>query len=126
MKRLLFIIAAVLLFSCEKEPYQEPIDPNKGNVTFWTTEDSNSSAYHVGWVLYVDDVKIGLIAKPYEIDHINKIPVCGDERFTNLSLMKGRHKYYMTFTANPSTYLVSRTFYFDVTAGGCTVVRCTQ
>ena len=119
MKRLLFIIAVVLLLSCEKEPYEKPIDLNKGNVTFWTTENS-------GWMLVIDDAEAIPIVQPYPINTTDKIPVCGDERFTNLSLMKGRHKYYMTFTANPSTYLVSRTFYFDVTAGGCTVVKCTQ
>ena len=120
MKRLLFIIAAVLLFSCEKEPYQEPIDPNKGTVTFWTTENS-------GWRLVIDDAESIPILQPYPINTTDKIPVCGDKRFTNVSLMKGQHKYRLTYlTLQPYNYIIGRTFYFDVTAGGCTVVRCIQ
>ena len=120
MKKLLFIIAAVLLFSCEKEPYQEPIDPNKGNVTLWTTENS-------GWMLVIDDAEAIPIVQPYPINTTDKIPVCGDERFTNVSLMKGRHKYRLSYlTLQPYNYIIGQTYYFDVTAGGCTVVRCTQ
>ena len=69
-------IIALLFFSCEKieEPIEEPI--TTGNVTFWTNE-------HDGWQLYVDDVMIGPVRKPYPINRTDEIPVCGDGRFTN-------------------------------------------
>jgi hypothetical protein len=124
MKKLTILIAILILFSCEK-PREEPvIDPNKGTVTFWTTEDSGINSWHRGWLLWVDGTEIGVIAKPSD-----KIPVCGDMFFTKLFLIKGRHYYHMTLSIPiqpPPNYFVSTTYYFDVTARGCTVVRCTQ
>ena len=64
------VIIALLFFSCEK--IEEPI--TTGNVTFWTNEIS-------GWQLYVDDVMIGPVRKPYPINRTDEIPVCGDGRF---------------------------------------------
>ena len=126
------VIIALMFFSCEKieEPIEEPIiDPNKGTVTFWTTEFSIETINCHGWILWVDGVKIGLIKKPYEIRTTDEIPVCGDTTFTNLFLMKGQHSYYMTLSIPaqpPPNYFVSQTYSFDIIAGGCTVVRVTQ
>jgi len=127
MKRLLFIIAAVLLFSCEKP--QEPIIVEKTNVIFWTSEESITTPQCRGWYLWVDGVDLGVIPKPYAINTTDQIPTCGDKQFLNLTLSEGRHEYHMTLSipAQPGqNYFVSQTYYFDVTAGGCTVVRCTQ
>ena len=127
MKKLLFIIAAVLLFSCEKP--QEPIEVEKTNVIFWTNEYSYDNADCMGWFLWIDGVKIGVIPRPYSINTTDQIPTCGNKQFLNLTLSEGRHYYYMTLFLPrqpwPNSF-TSQTYYFDVSAGGCTVVRCTQ
>ena len=110
-------IIALLFFSCEKieEPIEEPI--TTGNVTFWTNEIS-------GWQLYVDDVMIGPVRKPYPINRTDEIPVCGDGRFTNLQLRPGRHHYYISIylpMQPPPNYFRGQTRFFDVTLGGCVV-----
>lgn len=108
-------IIALLFFSCEK--IEEPI--TTGNVTFWTNEIS-------GWQLYVDDVMIGPVRKPYPINRTDEIPVCGDGRFTNLQLRPGRHHYYISIylpMQPPPNYFRGQTRFFDVTLGGCVVLR---
>ena len=59
------VIIALLFFSCEKigEPIEEPI--TTGNVTFWTNE-------YDGWQLYVDDVMVGPVRKPYPINRTDE------------------------------------------------------
>jgi hypothetical protein len=112
------VIMALLFFSCEK--IEEPI--TTGNVTFWTNEIS-------GWQLYVDDVMIGPVRKPYPINRTDEIPVCGDGRFTNLQLRPGRHHYYISIylpMQPPPNYFRGQTRFFDVTLGGCTIVRAEQ
>lgn len=130
MKRLIIVLTFfILLLSCEKQDDKPTDDPNKGTVTFWTTEESGVGATFRGWLLWVDGIEIGVIQKPYPINTTDQIPVCGDKRFTKLSLMKGRHSYYMTLfipVQPPPNYFVSQTYYFDIIAGGCTVVRCKQ
>ena len=109
------VIIALLFFSCEK--IEEPI--TTGNVTFWTNEIS-------GWQLYVDDVMIGPVRKPYPINRTDEIPVCGDGRFTNLQLRPGRHHYYISIylpMQPPPNYFRGQTRFFDVTLGGCVVLR---
>ena len=111
-------IIALLFFSCEK--IEEPI--TTGNVTFWTNEIS-------GWQLYVDDVMIGPVRKPYPINRTDEIPVCGDGRFTNLQLRPGRHHYYISIylpMQPPPNYFRGQTRFFDVTLGGCVVLRAEQ
>ncbi|MEJ1730296.1 hypothetical protein SMA90_28620, partial [Escherichia coli] len=98
----------------------EPI--TTGNVTFWTNEIS-------GWQLYVDDVMIGPVRKPYPINRTDEIPVCGDGRFTNLQLRPGRHHYYISIylpMQPPPNYFRGQTRFFDVTLGGCVVLRAEQ
>ena len=110
------VIIALLFFSCEKIE-DDPI--TTGNVTFWTTEIS-------GWQLYVDDVMIGPVRKPYPINRTDEIPVCGDGRFTNLQLRPGRHHYYISVYLPihpPPNYFQGQTRFFDVTLGGCVVLR---
>jgi hypothetical protein len=129
MKKLTILIAVLLLLSCEKPKDEPTIDPNKGTVTFWTTETSKISANFEGWLLWVDDIKIGVIKKPYPINTTDLIPDCSDKDFTDLVLSKGRHKYYMTVyipTQAPPNKFTSTTYFFDVIARGCTVVRCIQ
>jgi hypothetical protein len=112
------VIIALMFFSCEK--IEEPI--TTGNVTFWTNEIS-------GWQLYVDDVMIGPVRKPYPINRTDEIPVCGDGRFTNLQLRPGRHHYYISIylpMQPPPNYFRGQTRFFDVTLGGCTIVRAEQ
>lgn len=112
-------IIALLFFSCEKIE-EEPI--TTGNVTFWTNEIS-------GWQLYVDDVMVGPVRKPYPINRTDEIPVCGDGRFTNLQLRPGRHHYYISIylpMQPPPNYFRGQTRFFDVTLGGCTIVRAEQ
>lgn len=112
-------IMALLFFSCEKIE-EEPI--TTGNVTFWTNEIS-------GWQLYVDDVMIGPVRKPYPINRTDEIPVCGDGRFTNLQLRPGRHHYYISIylpMQPPPNYFRGQTRFFDVTLGGCVVLRAEQ
>lgn len=112
------VIIALLFFSCEK--IEEPI--TTGNVTFWTNEIS-------GWQLYVDDVMIGPVRKPYPINRTDEIPVCGDGRFTNLQLRPGRHHYYISIylpMQPPPNYFQGQTRFFDVTLGGCVVLRAEQ
>ena len=112
------VIIALLFFSCEK--IEEPI--TTGNVTFWTNEIS-------GWQLYVDDVIIGPVRKPYPINRTDEIPVCGDGRFTNLQLRPGRHHYYISIylpMQPPPNYFRGQTRFFDVTLGGCVVLRAEQ
>ena len=112
-------IIALLFFSCEKIE-EEPI--TTGNVTFWTNEIS-------GWQLYVDDVMIGPVRKPYPINRTDEIPVCGDGRFTNLQLRPGRHHYYISIylpMQPPPNYFRGQTRFFDVTLGGCVVLRAEQ
>ena len=112
------VIIALLFFSCEK--IEEPI--TTGNVTFWTNEIS-------GWQLYVDDVMIGPVRKPYPINRTDEIPVCGDGRFTNLQLRPGRHYYYISIylpMQPPPNYFRGQTRFFDVTLGGCVVLRAEQ
>ncbi len=112
------VIIALLFFSCEK--IEEPI--TTGNVTFWTNEIS-------GWQLYVDDVMIGPVRKPYPINRTDEIPVCGDGRFTNLQLRPGRHHYYISIylpMQPPPNYFRGQTRFFDVTLGGCVVLRAEQ
>ena len=58
------VIMALLFFSCEKIE-DDPI--TTGNVTFWTTEDSGSTYWDTGWILYVDDVKFILRFLPRHI-----------------------------------------------------------
>lgn len=119
------VIMALLFFSCEK--VEEPI--MTGTVTFWTTEDSGSTYWDTGWILYVDDVKYGSIQKPYDIGTIDKIPLCGDTRFTNISLRPGNHYYYLTrsLPLQPlPNYFQGQTRFFDVTLGGCVVLRAEQ
>ena len=109
------VIIALMFFSCEK--IEEPI--TTGNVTFWTNEIS-------GWQLYVDDVMIGPVRKPYPINRTDEIPVCGDGRFTNLQLRPGRHYYYISIylpMQPPPNYFQGQTRFFDVTLGGCVVLR---
>jgi len=128
MKKLLFIIVAIMLFSCEKHEDPKP-EGIKANVIFWTTEESATTPQWKGWYLWVDGVNLGVIPKPYTINRIDQIPTCGTKGFLNLTLTEGRHKYHMTLSipAQPGqNYFVSQTHYFDVTAGGCTVVRCIQ
>jgi len=113
------VIIALLFFSCEKieEPIEEPI--TTGNVTFWTTE-------YDGWQLYVDDVMIGPVQKPYPINSTDAIPDCGDRLFTNLQLKPGRHHYYISVYLPihpPPNYFQGQTRFFDVTLGGCVVLR---
>jgi len=113
------VIMALLFFSCEKIE-EEPI--TTGNVTFWTNEIS-------GWQLYVDDVMVGPVRKPYPINRTDEIPVCGDGRFTNLQLRPGRHHYYISIylpMQPPPNYFRGQTRFFDVTLGGCTIVRAEQ
>jgi hypothetical protein len=113
------VIIALLFFSCEKIE-DDPI--TTGNVTFWTNEIS-------GWQLYVDDVMIGPVRKPYPINRTDEIPVCGDGRFTNLQLRPGRHHYYISIylpMQPPPNYFRGQTRFFDVTLGGCTIVRAEQ
>ena len=110
------VIIALLFFSCEKIE-DDPI--TTGNVTFWTNEIS-------GWQLYVDDVMIGPVRKPYPINRTDEIPVCGDGRFTNLQLRPGRHHYYISIylpMQPPPNYFRGQTRFFDVTLGGCVVLR---
>ena len=110
------VIIALLFFSCEKIE-DDPI--TTGNVTFWTNEIS-------GWQLYVDDVMIGPVRKPYPINRTDEIPVCGDGRFTNLLLKPGRHHYYISVylpIQPPPNYFQGQTRFFDVTLGGCVVQR---
>ena len=110
------VIIALLFFSCEKIE-DDPI--TTGNVTFWTNEIS-------GWQLYVDDVMIGPVRKPYPINRTDEIPVCGDGRFTNLQLRPGRHHYYISIylpIQPPPNYFQGQTRFFDVTLGGCVVLR---
>ena len=110
------VIIALLFFSCEKIE-DDPI--TTGNVTFWTNEIS-------GWQLYVDDVMIGPVRKPYPINRTDEIPVCGDGRFTNLQLKPGRHHYYISIylpMQPPPNYFRGQTRFFDVTLGGCVVLR---
>ena len=110
------VIIALLFFSCEKIE-DDPI--TTGNVTFWTNEIS-------GWQLYVDDVMIGPVRKPYPINRTDEIPVCGDGRFTNLQLRPGRHHYYISIylpMQPPPNYFRGQTRFFDVTLGGCVVQR---
>ena len=112
------VIIALMFFSCEK--IEEPI--TTGNVTFWTNEIS-------GWQLYVDDVMIGPVRKPYPINRTDEIPVCGDGRFTNLQLRPGRHHYYISIylpMQPPPNYFRGQTRFFDVTLGGCVVLRAEQ
>jgi len=112
------VIMALLFFSCEK--IEEPI--TTGNVTFWTNEIS-------GWQLYVDDVMIGPVRKPYPINRTDEIPVCGDGRFTNLQLRPGRHHYYISIylpMQPPPNYFRGQTRFFDVTLGDCVVLRAEQ
>ena len=113
------VIIALLFFSCEKIE-DDPI--TTGNVTFWTNEIS-------GWQLYVDDVMIGPVRKPYPINRTDEIPVCGDGRFTNLQLRPGRHYYYISIylpMQPPPNYFRGQTRFFDVTLGGCVVLRAEQ
>ena len=115
-------IIALLFFSCEKieEPIEEPI--TTGNVTFWTNE-------HDGWQLYVDDVMVGPVRKPYPINRTDEIPVCGDGRFTNLQLRPGQHHYYISISLPiqpPPNYFQGQTRFFYVTLGGCVVLRAEQ
>lgn len=113
------VIIALLVFSCEKIE-DDPI--TTGNVTFWTNEIS-------GWQLYVDDVMIGPVRKPYPINRTDEIPVCGDGRFTNLQLRPGRHHYYISIylpMQPPPNYFRGQTRFFDVTLGGCVVLRAEQ
>ena len=113
------VIIALLFFSCEKIE-DDPI--TTGNVTFWTNEIS-------GWQLYVDDVMIGPVRKPYPINRTDEIPVCGDGRFTNLQLRPGRHHYYISIylpMQPPPNYFRGQTRFFDVTLGGCVVLRAKQ
>jgi len=113
------VIMALLFFSCEKIE-EEPI--TTGNVTFWTNEIS-------GWQLYVDDVMVGPVRKPYPINRTDEIPVCGDGRFTNLQLRPGRHHYYISIylpMQPPPNYFRGQTRFFDVTLGGCVVLRAEQ
>lgn len=113
------VIIALLFFSCEKIE-DDPI--TTGNVTFWTNEIS-------GWQLYVDDVMIGPVRKPYPINRTDEIPVCGDGRFTNLQLRPGRHHYYISIylpMQPPPNYFQGQTRFFDVTLGGCVVLRAEQ
>lgn len=122
MKKLIFLITLfTILLACEKqEPEEKPI--TTGTVTFWTTEPSF-------WKLIVDHNSIGIIGQPYPINRTDQIPVCGDDRFTKLSLSEGRHHYYMiAFLPQqpPPNYFVGQTYYFDVVAGECTVIRATQ
>ena len=110
------VIIALLFFSCEKIE-DDPI--TTGNVTFWTNEIS-------GWQLYVDDVMIGPVRKPYPINRTDEIPVCGDGRFTNLQLRPGRHHYYISVYLPihpPPNYFQGQTRFFYVTLGGCVVLR---
>ncbi len=110
------VIIALLFFSCEKIE-DDPI--TTGNVTFWTNEIS-------GWQLYVDDVMVGPVRKPYPIGSTDEIPVCGDGRFTNLLLKPGRHHYYISVylpIQPPPNYFQGQTRFFDVTLGGCVVQR---
>ena len=112
------VIIELLFFSCEK--IEEPI--TTGNVTFWTNEIS-------GWQLYVDDVMIGPVQKLYPINRTDEIPVCGDIRFTNLQLRPGRHHYYISIylpMQPPPNYFRGQTRFFDVTLGGCVVLRAEQ
>ena len=112
-------IIALLFFSCEKIE-DDPI--TTGNVTFWTNEIS-------GWQLYVDDVMIGPVRKPYPINRTDEIPVCGNGRFTNLQLRPGRHHYYISIylpMQPPPNYFRGQTRFFDVTLGGCVVLRAEQ
>ena len=113
------VIIALLFFSCEKIE-DDPI--TTGNVTFWTNEIS-------GWQLYVDDVMVGPVRKPYPINRTDEIPVCGDGRFTNLQLRPGRHHYYISISLPmqpPPNYFRGQTRFFDVTLGGCVVLRAEQ
>ena len=113
------VIIALLFFSCEKIE-DDPI--TTGNVTFWTNEIS-------GWQLYVDDVMIGPVRKPYPINRTDEIPVCGDGRFTNLQLRPGRHHYYISIylpMQPPPNYFRGQTRFFYVTLGGCVVLRAEQ
>lgn len=113
-------IMALLFFSCEKPIEEKPI--TTGTVTFWTTEN-------MGWVLSIDHNKVGQILKPYPINTLDKIPVCGDKRFTSIELTPGTHFYYLTLyiPVQPlPNYFKGQTYYFDVTLGGCTIVRAEQ
>jgi len=108
---------SLMLLSCEKPQAEES---NTGNVTFWTNEP-------VGWSLYVDDVNVGPVPQPYKINSTDDIPSCGDTRFLNMELIDGRHSYYMKISLPyPPYYLQSKIYFFDVTEGGCIVVRVTQ
>ena len=123
MKTLLFTLLFFgSLISCEKQKDEPVIDPNKGTVTFWTTVP-------IEWILYIDDVKIGSVWKPYPINTTDKIPVCGDKQFLSLSLLEGRHYYHMELTIPiqpPPNHFISQTYSFDIIAGECTVLRIIQ
>ena len=109
----IFILLALLLLSCEKPPAEEPI--TTGTVTFWTTEPNP-------WVLYVDGKRIGIINEGLS-------PVCGDTRFTTLHLRPGLHQFYLYLfiPAQPwPNMFTGETYNFNVTLGGCTVIRAKQ
>lgn len=120
MKTLLIILTAIFLVSCEKPPVENPI--TTGTVTFWTTEFD-------GWKLYVDDKEIGPVSKPYNVKTTDLIPSCDTPGFTKLQLRPGRHEYHIHiyFPNQPwPNSFNGKTYFFDVTLGGCTIVRVTQ
>ena len=120
MKTLLIILTAIFLVSCEKPKAEEPI--TTGTVTFWTTE-------FVEWTLYVDDKEVGHLSKPYPVSTTDLIPDCDTPGFTKMQMTPGRHSFHLYIWIPqqpwPNTF-TGQTYYFDVTLGGCTIVRVTQ
>lgn len=127
MKKVIVLFAFALFMSCEK-PVEIPI--TEGSVTFWTTEESGGTASgDTGWILWIDEKEIGPINKPYPINSIDKIPNCGDNRFTSILLREGTHSYKLRRfipTQPPPNIFTGQIYYFDVMAGGCVIVRATQ
>lgn len=125
MKKVLLIALLVLSFSCEKE--KEIV--TTGTVTFWTDEFSVVNSNMEGWLLWVDGREIGLVKKPYEVNKISDIPICGDSRFTMIQLSEGPHSFYMTcyIPKQPfPNFFTGQTYYFDVRIGECTIIEAKQ
>lgn len=114
MKKLLLLLPLIFL-SCEKEPIPQA---DQYDVTVWTNESEP-------WTLYIDENKIGQIRKPYPITKTEDIPSCGDDRFTNVKLSKGRHHYNLRMTLPSGQLIMSDYKFFEVT-DVCTILRATQ
>lgn len=115
MKKIVILLALILLTSCEK-PKEVITDPV---VTFWS-DDSGP------WTVYVDGKEICKLSVIYSKWANYGVPVyCGDNRFFTLSLPKGQHSYHMRYVAPPNyRVLISQSYYFEVM--DCEIVRIKQ